>query len=162
MCHCILDAETKQQHETATVRPVNTKHPNYRLGVPTTVPPPKHEAKSPKDEEDGNPEDLPELTFDNVRIPVIITSKTDYEPELIHEPEAEPSPEMLTSQEKGGIKHHNLRTPNQNESLIRNLQIGEPQGTATDPQTVLETKTKLVTRECAPFSLVSQPWLSIS
>ena len=75
LCHCILDAETKQQHETATVRPVNTKHPNYRLGVPATVLPPKHKANSTKDEEDENLEDLPELTIDNVRIPITITSK---------------------------------------------------------------------------------------
>ena len=104
LCHCILDAETHQYHETATVRPVTTKHPNFRLGVPSNVLPPKSKSTEPED----SPDDVPELHFDNVRIPIDIISSTNLDPELIYEPiDLSPIPE--TVKEKGG--GHNKSKP---------------------------------------------------
>ena len=62
LCHCILDAETKRFHETATVRPVSTKHPNWRIGVLKKVLPRKDETPEDSDA------DIPELEFANVSV----------------------------------------------------------------------------------------------
>ena len=82
------------------MRPVSTKHPNWRIGVPNKVLP-RQGVTTTEDKAEPSTADTEELEFANVRIPITITSDVEYEPEIIFEPDTFDSP-MPTSQEKGG------------------------------------------------------------
>ena len=77
LCHCIIDAETKRFHETATVRPVSIKHPNWRIGVPNKVLP-RQGVTATEDKAEPSTADTEELEFANAVSYTHLTLPTIY------------------------------------------------------------------------------------
>ena len=97
LCHCILDAQTMKFHETSTVRPVNTKNPNFRIGVPgSTLPVTAENSKTLNDPTVTN---APPFALFSVKLPITTTTVT--RPDLVHDPgELDP---LAISQDQGEV-----------------------------------------------------------